>query len=269
MDCNRRAELHRIAQAIGGEYVEPDLTSSVGHVRLEKFKILLKNPLNEGGIRNEQFLLDKLRSFLPCTMHFHSTDGAITAHEVVQCYNVSRDYKQRKKADILLETITDIIPLSIKKDNADRWESAEGYFGRSMRLILDKVLADGTVCSYREGNFIKIHPEFVVPALPNEIIDVSFGSDILHHGAILVRSFADRDFQWINGALRVECSHVLTEPMQITGSLTPWFFLHNTNNRNCRALGLAGPRIEARYESRIGKYTIRLPDEFLSIRSDS
>ena len=173
------------------------------------------------------------------------------------------DTAGRKKADL---TITDgkgkVIPISLKKDNAEYWESADSFWRESAKHFLDKAVKEGKVkVDSLAGGVIKITPNIGIEATVDETKSVVFGSDILpNKGSVVTRTFEGEDFKYTgeNNTLTINCSSVITKLSEIPDSKTVWFLIRNDSTRKSIP-NYPGTRALAAYKSRMTGNVIKIP----------
>jgi hypothetical protein len=139
--------------------------------------------------------------------------------------------------------------VSIKKLNAEAWESADNLFGSKAREIIDKLVDDGLVelkklDKTRDGEPVyALSKEIVIEPTEQEAVRAIFGSDLNPKGGVVIQTFKPEHFVQKGNDVTVECHAVITNKEDIPESHLMVWLLRNDSNRNSKALGLAGIRI--------------------------
>jgi len=160
-----------------------------------------------------------------------------------------RDTANSKKADVVLSSSERSLPISIKKLNAEAWESADNLFGSKAREIIDKLVDDGLVKlkkldKTRDGEPVyALSKEIVIEPTEQEAVRAIFGSDLNPKGGVVIQTFKPEHFTQKGNNVTVECHAVITNKEDIPESHLMVWLLRNDSNRNSKALGLAGIRI--------------------------
>ena len=160
-----------------------------------------------------------------------------------------RDTANSKKADVVLSSPERSLPISIKKLNAQAWESADNLFGSKAREIIDKLVADGavklkTLDKTRDGAPVyALSKEIVIEPTEQEAVRAIFGSDLNPKGGVVIQTFKPEHFTQKGNDVTVECHAVIANKGDIPESHLMVWLLRNDSNRNSKALGLAGIRI--------------------------
>lgn len=195
-DGSRIETQQEIAKCIHGEVDSHPLSiSSIGCVKVGNVKILVKTSGKTGkhsaGVENEHMLADAINAVCNKTnkidLKFQDGSG-----KVFVCKNVSgadtvgTDTANRKKADLIIHGSEHEYPISLKKDNAEMWESADSYEGEEALAILDAALGNGVTSIDEDDNgTAKISPSIAWKADDSKSADVVFGSDIMPNGCII------------------------------------------------------------------------------------
>jgi hypothetical protein len=160
-----------------------------------------------------------------------------------------RDTANSKKADVVLSSPKQSLPISIKKLNAEAWESADNLFGSKAREIIDKLVDDGLVelkklDKTRDGEPVyALSKEIVIEPTEQEAVRAIFGSDLNPKGGVVIQTFKPEHFSQKGKDVTVECHAVITNKEDIPESHLMVWLLRNDSNRNSKALGLPGIRI--------------------------
>lgn len=226
----------------GAKYDPNKGSSSVGAVVIGKFSIGAAPASKQGnrsaGLDNEHTLINQLNFFLkdgPMHIEFVAGSKRFRVEDVKLAEEVGRDTSGRKKSDVNLLTMDGKkVPLSLKKDNAEMWESADSYWSGKAKEIIDKQVSLGKV--KLEGTFIKkITPNIAIKATIKETEDVVFGSDIIKgNGAVLYKTYSSSDFK-IDPAgetIVVTVSEIYrTIPEVENGKQSVYFLIRNDSSR--------------------------------------
>lgn len=261
-DGNRIETQQEIAKYIHGEVDSHPLNvSSIGCVKVGNVKILVKTAgrtgKNSAGVENEHMLVDAINAVCNKTnkidLKFQDQNG-----KVFMCKNVSgadavgTDTANRKKADLIIHGSEYEYPISLKKDNAEIWESADSYEGEEALAILDAALGNGVTSIEEDDNGIaKISPSIAWKADDSKSADVVFGSDIMPTGCIIQKTFGRQVLQQ-TGADEWTCNvtTVMTSLDDIPESHEVWFLLRNDSTRTL-AKKIKGLRVLAVFKSRV------------------
>ena len=249
----------------------PSSTSSIGMVYLNNFSIMAKPKNRQGGrsagIENEIIIIKQINEMIeqahsPIDIIFKIKGKSKTCKysNITECLEMGRDTSGRKKADIVLvNTNKKKYGVSIKKDGAEIWESADRYWGDKAKKYLDREMKNGNIVLDDMGSFFKVNPNFAIKATGAEVRNVVFGSDLLGGGAIIERTFGSKDFEYDGktNTLTIWSSDVITQPSEVKGDKAVWFLIRNDKTRNIRQL-YKGLRVLAVKASRINKFVMRL-----------
>ncbi len=170
------------------------------------------------------------------------------------CTNVEvagRDTADRKKADVVLTSAKGSLPISIKKLDADMWESADNLFGERARSILDKLVKKGIVKLNQIGErkmrtgtvpVYELSKEIVMEPTEQEALSAVFGADLNPKGGVVVQTFKPEHFTQEGNNVTVNCHAVITNAAEIPESHMMVWLLRNDSTRNGGSLGIAGIR---------------------------
>jgi hypothetical protein len=259
---NRVDVLEYVTKKIQGSVYDrtPSSSSSVGVVNYGKIYIMAKPASKQGtasaGVDNEHILVN--------TINKHAKNGPINVkfkgknkdYDVVGCVKaeaVGGDTAGRKKADIVVIDTNGVkYPISIKKDNAEVWESADSYYGPTANKIIDDLIKKGKVAVLDQGGFYKIEPNIAVKATSSETKSVVFGSDIERDGGCIVtKTFSSSSFKMDGDILVVDCSNIITQMSDVKGDKEVYFLIRNDKTR--KSLKYKGLRVLAIYKKRLNK----------------
>ncbi len=219
-------------------------------------KIQVKDAGKQGdqsaGIANEIELASIIQSVVDrygtANVTFVDPRGVkLSLEDVDEVVVAGRDTADRKKADVVLKSATDQLPVSIKKVNADMWESADSLFGKRAREILDKLVDDGVVelkkIKERNGKPVyALSKEIVMEPTEQEAMSAIFGGDLNPRGGVVIQTFEPEHFVQEGNQVTVECHAVINKREDIPESHLMVWQLRNDSDRNSASLGIAGVR---------------------------
>jgi hypothetical protein len=219
------------------------------------------------GVVNEDLIISVIQKALakvyPLTISFVSDNNTFTLEGISEVVNRSRDSSLRKKADlVLLCSQMHEYPISLKRDDAGFWESADSLLGEKFKNILETAMANDKVTltfDAKSGNY-SITPQIVCRANKEDAENVIFGADILPNGGVIKRTFTKGDFSLEGNMLTITCSAIYRSLSDIEDTNDyPYFFLKNSQSRNCKTLGYKGLRPYALTKSRVTSTYLHLP----------
>lgn len=236
--------------------------SSIGHVEFWESPIILfvKDKGVQGdksaGVANEIELASILQSVIEKYGSAHITfvdprGKSLTINNCNQVDISGRDAKGRKKADVVLVSPDRNLPISIKKLNAEAWESADTMFGQKARAIIDNLTDVGIVKlnkiekSSEARPIFELSKEIVVEPTEEEAMAAIFGSDLNPKGGIIIQTFKPEHFVQDGNRVKVECHAVITTKDEIPESHLMVWLIRNDPSRNSTTLGIPGIRIMA------------------------
>ena len=174
---------------------------------------------------------------------------------VIGVEEVGRDTTNRKKADVrLMIQGGKKIPISIKKDNAEIWESADSYYASTAKRIVDREEARGTIVVEEKNSISSMQPNLGIKTTNSEKKDVVFGSDLLNKGFVVVRSFRGSDFQMSRDGdmLYVYVTQIIDKISDLKGKDDIFFLIRNDSSRKGSKIR-PGLRVLAVKATRINK----------------
>lgn len=234
--------------------------SSIGGIEFgdTPVKILVKDSGIQGdqsaGVANEVEMASLLQSVIDrygsVNVTFVDPRGkTLTINDCNAVDVAGRDTGGRKKADVVLQSPERSLPISIKKLNAEAWESADNLFGKKARGIIDDLVKDKQVRlqkleKTRNGQPVyALSKEIVVEPTEEEAMNAIFGSDLNPKGGIVIQTFKPEHFVQTGQDVTIEAHAVITSKSDIPESHLMVWLLRNDSNRNSTALGLPGIRI--------------------------
>ena len=266
IDGNRVSLLEDLEKRIPGSHYNrnPISSSSVGSVNFGDISILVKPKSKQGnksaGIENEIILVKTINKAIensggPLNVLFHAGSKKYLVENCVKVKEMGRDTTGRKKADIILIDNKKVnFPVSIKKDNAEIWESADKFYAAKAKIIVEDVVKRGLVELTQVGSIFRIVPNVATPATISEKKAVVFGSDLEKNGSIITRTFSSNDFK-LNGlteTFEVKCSHIITQLSEVKGDVDVFFLIRNDKTRKIAGL-FPGLRVLAVFKKRINR----------------
>jgi len=232
---------------------KPNL-SSAGYIAFanDPTRIIVKDVGVQGdqsaGIANEMELAGMIQSVVQkygsADVTFKDERGkTLSIANVTQVTTSGKDVAGGKKADVVLASDTQQLPVSIKKVTADTWESADNAFGEKARQIIDRLVDRGTIdlIELPSGSY-KLSREVVIEPTPEEAMRAIFGTDINPQGGIVIQSFEPQHFKQEKNKIVVECHAVIKEIEDIPESHAMYWLLRNNEGRLSRSLGIRGIR---------------------------
>lgn len=261
-DDNRVAVLEKVAATLGGSYDPDKGSSSVGATTVQGFTIKARPASKQGkasaGLDNEEAMINNINTFVAGgPLKICITDGIrkYVYDDVISCKGVGGDTANRKKADVLLCLKGGgEIPISIKKDNAEMWESADSYWAAQAKDIVDRLEKAGKISLQQSGSIWKIAPNVGVTATQAEKRAVVFGEDILRKGFVVIRTFRGDDFKLsADGTqLDIKVTTLIDSESQLTGDKDIYFLIRNDSSRKGSKIR-PGLRVLAVSSTRINK----------------
>lgn len=215
--------------------------------------ILIKDSGNQGdqsaGVGNEielaSFIQSVIEKYGSATVSFVDPTGKkMTIKDCTTVDIAGRDTSQRKKADVVLKSAKGgSLPISIKKLNADMWESADSLFGPKAKTILEKLQREGAVQLTQlkddKGRiYYRLNKEIVVEPTEEEAMNAIFGSDLNPKGGVVIQTFKPEHYRQEGNQITVECHAVITNKEEIPESHLMVWLIRNNQERNNPLPGL-------------------------------
>lgn len=234
--------------------------SSIGGIEFadNPVKILIKDFGGQGdqsaGVANEIQMASLLQSVIDrygsANVTFVDPRGKkLTINDCTAVDVAGRDTGGRKKADVVLRSPERSLPISIKKLNAEAWESADNLFGKKARAIIDKLVRDKQVKlnkleKTRDGSPVfALSKEVVIEPTEEETMSAIFGSDLNPKGGIIIQTFEPEHFVQTGQDVTIEAHAVIASRADIPESHLMVWLLRNDPGRNSTALGIPGIRV--------------------------
>jgi len=260
-DDNRAKLLQYLAEIFNGKYIDrPSSISSIGYVELDNgVKLVAKpNKIYSAGVLNEKILvnhINKLHIENPINIRFVSENKTFECIGVKNCKATGTDVTNRRKADLVLQGIKDY-PISLKKDNAEIWESADQFAGAKAKKIIDKLVKENKVeLELTDKGVYKIKPNVAFYPTTEEKRDLVFGSDILPNGAVIEKTFSGDEIYTMNDDswFEIPVTYIITSLNDVEGHRDVVFLIRNDSSRNSKHIGYPGLRVLAVFEKRLNK----------------
>lgn len=229
--------------------------SSLGFIgfKNDNTKVVVKDQNIQGdksaGVANEAELANLLKSMVEkyksIDVEFVDPRGkSLKINNVTEVEMVGRDVKNRKKADVVLKSETQRLPVSLKKLDAETWESADSMFGKKAREIIDDLVDKGAV-ELRQlpgDDGYALSKEIVVEPTEQESMSAIFGSDINPEGGIVIQTFKPEHFVQEGNKITVEAHAVIKNKADIPESHLMVWLIRNNAGRLSKTLGIRGLR---------------------------
>ena len=246
----------------GVEYSSDPGISSLGGIIFANspVQVVVKDSGKQGdksaGVANEIELASIIQSVVEtygsANVTFVDPRGKkMTIKNVINVNVAGRDTGDRKKADVVLQSTKGFLPISIKKLDADMWESADNLFGQRARKILDSLVKQGVVKLNKIGDrklktgtvpVYELSKEIVMEPTQEEALNAIFGSDLNPKGGIVIQTFKPEHFKQDGPTVTVDAHAVITSAADIPASHLMVWLLRNDSTRNGGSLGVAGIR---------------------------
>lgn len=267
-----KAVQNKLDKKFDVKYDRSTSLSSIGHLVIEnKFLLTAKPKSRQGsasaGLDNEIMLVQEINNAVNdsskkvITVVFRHGNTKFEMKGVTKAVGAGADTAGRKKSDVNIFSNNKPVPISLKKDNAENWESADSYWGATARKFIDKAVEQGKAKLVQDGAIYKLEPNLAVKANMQEKENVVFGSDILPlRGAVIKRTFQKEDFKFDakTDTLTISVSEIMRTLADVHGPSDVWFLIRNDKTRLGSSIGYAGLRVLAVYQSRVNQNVIRL-----------
>lgn len=229
--------------------------SSLGFIGFnnDNTKVVVKDQNIQGeksaGVANEAELANILQSMVEKYKSIDVTfiddrNNTLDIKGVTDVELTGKDVKDKKKADVILKAGTKKLPVSLKKLDAETWESADTVFGAKARAIIDKLVDDGTVQLRKlpDNDGFALSKEIVVEPTEEQAMDAIFGSDINPAGGIVIQTFKPEHFVQEGNQITIEAHAVIKKKEDIPESHLMVWLIRNNAGRLSKALGIRGLR---------------------------
>lgn len=246
--------------------------SSLGVVNIGN-KIVFTRPLSKqgnkyAGVSSEFSFVNGINKYLDTgygvfhtiTVVFKGPGRTIVVDKVLIAEYVGSNTSDGKKSDVnLIRLGAPTFKVSLKKSNAQIWESARSSYGFKASSIIDSLEKSGDIKLIRTGTQVEFGPGITGVAIPtsdSEKTDFIFGSDILGNGAVVTQTFlGDNNFIWDekNLILTVNCLKLYDSLSQVKNSSEdPYILIRSGKDRSLDGSEYyRGLRVQAVYKSRL------------------
>ena len=208
--------------------------SSMGAVLYKGAAFLLKPSNAQGrasaGTENEDILSNELRKYLedgPKNVVFIGSNKNYVTKGIKEVFDVGYDVAGGKKADVVLKGDKDY-PISIKKDNAGFWESADTRYKDVVLKLSEKIKRgdfapeltfkpftdklgnekEGISIIYNENTGKKVTGVIVTDLPSKDEQSIIFGSD---NAVVIYRTYSPKDFSLEGDTIKVEVSKIIED----------------------------------------------------------
>jgi hypothetical protein len=244
---------------LGAHLADDPKISSIGVVAFDQdpTKIVVKDIGVQGdqsaGVANEAELAKLIESVIEKygSANVKFVDPRGNTLELKNVSTVEQTGKQVKnketgqslKADVVLKSKSKRLPISIKKLDAESWESADSSFGARAREIVDDLVDKGLVelIPIGDDNY-KLSREIVVEPTEEEAIRAIFGGDLNPEGGIVIQTFKPEHFVQNGNNITVQCHAVIRSKADIPDSHLMVWLIRNQAGRLSKRLGIRGLR---------------------------
>jgi len=240
--------------------------SSVGAIVIGRYMVGVAPAKSQGkasaGLDNEHTLFNMIREINnqgPMDILFKSKESKdFLVKDVVSFRDAGRDTKGRKKADIVLITSTGVeVPISLKKDKAEMWESADSYWAKEAKRIVDEQVKKGNISLTDKGNVKYMTPNVAKKANSSEAKNVVFGEDIIKgKGCVIEKTFSG-SYKIEDNVAIIEVTNIITSLSDLKGNNEVWFLIRNDSSRKGSKI-YPGIRVLAVKKSRINKRVLQV-----------
>lgn len=268
-DGDRVQTIQAIESLLKSNYTHAEWDKAAGHSSLGAVVIgkihVSVSPANmqgkaSAGLGNEFTLMHMISEITkngPIDIAFIGNGHEYTVRGCTGFTDAGRNTSGRRKADIIMHTEKGHDhPISIKKDNAEMWESADSFYWKEAKRRLEELEKKGKITVTPLRNVFKISPNFAVRATDKEARNVVFGSDILGKGAVIESTFTGK-YDIKDGVAHIKVSNVITNMNHLSGKNSVWFLVRNDSSRKGSKI-MPGVRALAVKETRINRNVLRV-----------
>lgn len=245
-------------------------------VSVDDYVILVKSKTVRGisltGVENEVALAREINYAVKKSAEgkinvvFKHGGKTFSLKNVTRAEPAGHDTAGRKKADVIILSDGKSIPVSVKKDNAENWESADNFWGEQARKYVDAAVKANKTKLTEEDSIYNITPNIAIKADIQEKREVVFGSDILEGGgAVVTKTFKVDDFIYDTktNTLNIRVSDIITTVADVSGPSDVWFLIRNERARAGIKIGYPGLRVLAIYEKRVHQGVVKISRNIL------
>jgi hypothetical protein len=249
-DEHRPTLLKQIEKQTGFPHDKNLRGSSIGGlVASNEYSILVKLKNAQGklsaGIKNETTLLSILNRVLdkhgPINVVFSTKTSQFRVNACIKAILPPPEYTQshdKPKADILLiDSNNNQYPFSIKKEDAENWESADNYYREKGRLLIREAVEKELVTIIPMGDpnatvpYFKLSRNIARLATKAESIDMVFGTDINPNGAVIIHTF-NGNYSIKDSELIINVTAILKSIHDLRQQDEVYFIIRSDKGRN-------------------------------------
>lgn len=208
------------------------------------------------GVANELELASLLQSvvekFGRANVNFVDPRGKeLSIDDCTEVDVAGRTTTGRRKADVVLRSESQALPVSIKKLDAEVWESADNMFGARAKEVINNLVEEGIIKLNQigtrrvKGNEVPVYElskEIVMEPTEEEALAAIFGSDINPEGGVVIQTFKPEHFKQDGENVTVDAHAVIASVEDIPESHVMVWLIRNDSTRNGGSLGIAGLR---------------------------
>ena len=230
--------IEKITTLPGFKYNPNAKGSSIGAIEYDGISFLLKPSNLQGrgsaGIENEDIVVNEINNYInegAKNIVFESPNKTLKINNVREVSTVGYDVSEGKKADIIISADKNY-PISIKKDNASFWESADTRYKDIVTTLSKKIKAgdfspelifmpfvdklgnekEGINKMYNKNTGSKV-TGIIVTDLPSTSAEsIIFGSD---KATVIYRSFTPSDFKLEGDTLYITVSKIISNLKEV------------------------------------------------------
>ena len=231
---SERIEYIKKIQAIEGFDYDPSAKgSSIGALTYKNSAFLLKPTGAQGrasaGTENEDILENEINKYLDLGVKniiFKGSNKSYTIPNATGVTGVGYDVAGGKKADIVITGTADNYPISIKKDNAGFWESADTRYKTLMTKLVSRIAGGdfapelifkpfvdklgnekkGINIMYNDTTNAKVSGVLVTDLPNKEEESIIFGSD---KAVVIYKTYTESDFTQQGDNLIIKVSKII------------------------------------------------------------
>lgn len=232
--ASERIKYIKDIQAIEGFDYNPNIKgSSLGAITYKKSVFLIKPSGVQGrasaGTENEDVLENEIKKYLELGVKniiFKGSNKTYTIPNVTGITGVGYDVAGGKKADIVITGAAGNYPISIKKDNAGFWESADTRYKELMNKLVAKIKngdfgpelifkpfidklgneKQGINIMYNDTTDTKVSGVLITDLPNKEEESIIFGSD---KAVVIYRTYTENDFNQQGDNLIITVSKII------------------------------------------------------------
>ena len=269
VDGNRLEAMEKMEAAIKMVYPhavwdENAGDSSIGAIVIDRYMVGASPASKQGkasaGLANEHTLfkmIEQITANGPMNIVFRAGRKEYRVDGVTGYRDAGRDTGGRKKADIvLIDQDNKEYPISLKKDKAEMWESADSYWAAKAKSLVDAQVKAGKVTVEPFKNVNKLTPNLAKKADSREAKAVVFGSDILPNGCVLEKTFTGR-YNIVEETAIIEVTKIITSLSDLKGDYEIWFLIRNDSSRKGSKI-YPGLRVLAVKKTRINRNVLQV-----------